>query len=652
MIAAADAGDWSERNQRHLVACIQQVRALLEGEIARHRGERISSPIVIDVAAGPAPSGKPYALEMLTGAFGLSSFERRVLLLCAAAELDGEVGRLCAALHGDSQLRAPTFALALAALPGASWSALSPDAPLRRCQLVTVLPGPVLTASPLRIEERVLHYLGGVEASEPRLAGVVEPLDGASVLSKSHRTVARQIADAWCNPRGPRALQLCGPGADDKLGIFADAARTLGLRAMRMPAHVLPSSPAEIDLLARLWAREAALGAAALLLDVTDGAPDSPHAIAQFVDQIESPLAIASRERRQGVRRPLVTIDVDKASAREQAETWRQSLGALREPANDAIDGLVAQFSLPSSAIQAMAQRAIEDCAAGGSPAEVLWNLCRMEARPQMDDQAQRIVPNATWDDLVLPDFEKQLLRNIVIHTRARARMHDAWGLSDRNVRGMSITALFAGSSGTGKTMAAEVMAAELKLDLYRIDLSQVVSKYIGETEKNLRRVFDAAEEGGAILLFDEADALFGKRSEVKDSHDRYANIEVSYLLQRMEQYRGLAILTTNLKDSLDAAFVRRIRFSVTFPFPSPQQRAEIWRRAFPRGVPTRNLSYELLARLNIAGGNIRNIAVHAAFLAADANSPIAMSHLLRAARVEFAKMERPLSDVEVRGWV
>jgi hypothetical protein len=652
MIAAADAGDWSDRNHRHLVACIQQVRAILEGEISRHRGERTSSPIAIDVAGSPAASGKPFALEMLTSAFGLSPFERRVILLCAAAELDGEVGRLCAALHGDPQLRAPTFALALAALPGAYWSALSPDAPLRRCQLVTVLPGPVLTASPLRIEERILHYIGGVEASEPRLSGVVEPLDALLVLSKSHRAVARQIADAWCNPRGPRAVQLCGPGAEDKRGIVAEAARTLGLRATRMLAHALPASPGEIDVFARLWAREAALGAAALLLDVTDGGPESPHAIAQFVDQIEGPIAIASRERRHGVRRPLVTVDVDKASAREQAETWRQSLGALREQANGSIDGLVAQFSLPSAAIYSTAQRAIEDCAAGGAPAEVLWNLCRVEARPQMDDHAQRIVPTAAWDDLVLPAFEKQLLRDIVVHTRARARMHDAWGLSDRVARGMSITALFAGSSGTGKTMAAEVLAAELKLDLYRIDLSQVVSKYIGETEKNLRRVFDAAEEGGAILLFDEADALFGKRSEVKDSHDRYANIEVSYLLQRMEAYRGLAILTTNLKDSLDAAFVRRIRFSIQFPFPTPEQRAEIWRRAFPRGVPTHDLAYDKLARLNVPGGNIRNIAVYAAFLAADANKPVTMTHLLRAARVEFSKLERPLSDAEARGWV
>jgi SpoVK/Ycf46/Vps4 family AAA+-type ATPase len=199
--------------------------------------------------------------------------------------------------------------------------------------------------------------------------------------------------------------------------------------------------------------------------------------------------------------------------------------------------------------------------------------------------------------------------------------------------------------------MAAEVLAQELRLDLYRIDLSQVVNKYIGETEKNLRRVFDAAEDGGAILLFDEADALFGKRSEVKDSHDRYANIEVSYLLQRMEAYRGLAILTTNMKEALDTSFLRRIRFVVQFPFPDAAQRSGIWRRVFPADTPTEQLDVGRLSRLNVAGGSIRNIAMYAAFLAADAGEPVRMGHLLRAARAEYAKLERPLTEADIGGW-
>jgi len=196
------------------------------------------------------------------------------------------------------------------------------------------------------------------------------------------------------------------------------------------------------------------------------------------------------------------------------------------------------------------------------------------------------------------------------------------------------------------------VLAKILDLDLYRIDLSSVVNKYIGETEKNLRRLFDAAEDSGVVLFFDEADALFGKRSEVKDSHDRYANIEVSYLLQRMEAYRGLAILTTNLKTALDTAFLRRLRFIVQFPFPDAMQRAEIWRRIFPAETPLANLDINKLARLNIAGGNIRNIALHAAFLAADEGAHVTMSHLLRAARSEYAKLEKPLTETESGGWL
>ena len=234
---------------------------------------------------------------------------------------------------------------------------------------------------------------------------------------------------------------------------------------------------------------------------------------------------------------------------------------------------------------------------------------------------------------------------------RRRATVYEDWGFAAQSARGLGISALFSGPSGTGKTMAAEVLARELRLDLYRVDLSATVSKYIGETEKNLRRIFDAAEEGGVILLFDEADALFGKRSEVKDSHDRYANIEVGYLLQRMEAYRGLAILTTNLKGSLDSAFLRRIRFVVQFPFPDVIQRTEIWRRVFPARTPASGLDERQLARLNVGGGNIRNIALGAAFLAAEADEPVRMPHLLRAAQVEYAKLEKPLTEAEAGEW-
>jgi SpoVK/Ycf46/Vps4 family AAA+-type ATPase len=269
-----------------------------------------------------------------------------------------------------------------------------------------------------------------------------------------------------------------------------------------------------------------------------------------------------------------------------------------------------------------------------------------------LEDLAQRIEPVSGWSDLVLPESQHRTLREIAVQVRHRARVYETWGFASKGARGLGISALFVGASGTGKTMAAEVLAHELQLDLYRIDLSQVVSKYIGETEKNLRRVFDAAETGGAVLLFDEADALFGKRSEVKDSHDRYANIEISYLLQRMESYRGLAILTTNIKTVLDVSFLRRLRFIVHFPFPDAELRAEIWRRIFPTDTPVDGLDVQKLARVNVAGGNIRNIAVHAAFLAAETDESVRMWHLLRAVRAEYAKIEKQLTGSEIRDWL
>ncbi|MCR0982752.1 ATP-binding protein [Roseomonas pecuniae] len=214
------------------------------------------------------------------------------------------------------------------------------------------------------------------------------------------------------------------------------------------------------------------------------------------------------------------------------------------------------------------------------------------------------------------------------------------------------MTALLHGPSGTGKTLAAEVLAGALGLDLWSVDLSALVSKYIGETEKNLRAAFEAAEASGAVLLFDEADALFGRRSEVKDSHDRYANQQASYLLQRMESFRGLAVLTTNFREAIDNAFLRRLRFVIGFPHPGPAERERLWRGAFPPAAPVGALDFARLAQANLAGGHIRNIALAAAFLAAEDGTPIGMAHLLRAARRECAKLERPLTPAEVAGWL
>jgi SpoVK/Ycf46/Vps4 family AAA+-type ATPase len=363
---------------------------------------------------------------------------------------------------------------------------------------------------------------------------------------------------------------------------------------------------------------------------------------------------VTSREPFHASQRPCLCLDICKPSAAEQKTLWQSALGRHAASLNGQVEAVVTQFNLDVRGIHAASAQVFQHLSTGSEDgsAPLLWDACRVQARPRLDDLAQRIESAAVWDDLVLPEVQRQILRDIATHVRQRATVYETWGFAAKGTRGLGISALFAGPSGTGKTMAAEVLAHALRLDLYHIDLSAVVSKYIGETERNLRRVFDAAEEGGAILLFDEADALFGKRSEVKDSHDRYANLEVSYLLQRMEAYRGLAILTTNMKTALDQAFLRRLRFVVQFPFPDVAQRAEIWRGIFPVHTPTEGLEIQKLARLNIAGGNIRNIALHAAFLAADAGVPVRMAHLVLAARSEYAKLEKPLTEAEVAGWV
>jgi hypothetical protein len=430
----------------------------------------------------------------------------------------------------------------------------------------------------------------------------------------------------------------------------------------RLRADDINPAAAHRDVLARLWDREAILSSSALVVAIDDvegpGAASAVRAATSLVDDLHGIVALTAREPVSVVGRATVRMHVARHDVEERRALWRSALGPAASRLNGQLDAVVAQFDLGIRGMRAASTEAlgrVADAArdrAGDSLADALWDSCRSQARTRLDDLAQRIEPSASWDDLVLPDPQSRVLLEIALQVRNRIKVYETWGLARKSRRGLGISALFAGPSGTGKTMAAEVLATELRLDLYRIDLAQVVSKYIGETEKNLRRVFDAAEEGGAILLFDEADALFGKRSEVKDSHDRYANIEVSYLLQRMESYRGLAILTTNMKSALDGAFLRRLRFIVQFPFPSQAQRIEIWRRIFPAETPVEGLDVVALARLNVAGGSIRNIAMNAAFLAADEGIPVSMSKLLHAATSEYAKLEKPLTDVEVGGWV
>jgi len=640
-LTAVEAMDWQTANQRYLVAALGRVREALERHAGHDAGEGDAERALAE-AAGALPA--PSALDAVCTNFGLSAFERDVLLLCAGVELEGAFAELCAAAQGDPRRAYPTFGLALAALPGAHWSAISPDAPLRRWRLVETSPGEGLASGPLRIDESVLHHLAGIATPDERLRALLTPLRPGPPLPSSRRAAADRIAALWSasgDERMPATVQLCGPDPIGRRAVAAAACAAFGLTAFVLDAADVPAVPAEREALARLWEREAALRAAALVVEFDERDADAHKAVVSFLEVVNGVRLASAREPLHSHVEPILRVDVPPLETDEHLAAWRASLdGGISA---DDLDAVAQQFRFGLDGIEAAAAQV-----RAGVP---LWEACRAQARPRLDDLAQRIYPAAGWDDLVLPDSQLATVREIAVHLRRRATVYEDWGFASKGARGLGISALFAGPSGTGKTMAAEVLAQELQLDLYRIDLSAVVSKYIGETEKNLRRVFDAAEAGGAILLFDEADALFGKRSEVKDSHDRYANIEVSYLLQRMEAYRGLAILTTNQKDALDPSFLRRIRFVVSFPFPDAAQRAEIWRRIFPKETPTKELDHLQLARLNVAGGNIRNIALGAAFAAADEGEPVRMNHLLRAARNEYAKLEKPLSESEIGGW-
>jgi hypothetical protein len=520
--------------------------------------------------------------------------------------------------------------------------------------MIEVGTGPALTVSPLRIDERVLHYLTGLDGLDERLAAMITPVPVSPSVIASHQEIADKIATMWrqgLSTGPPTVVQLCGDGLADMRALSAAACAALGLRLYAMSSAVLPAPPHEIEVLSRLWQREAALGSAVLLVECDDADGETLPRLRQFINRATCALIIIRRERTRLGHRQALTLDVPKPTAAEQRLAWSTALGPAAQKLNGHVDTLVAHFNMNCDAIQTASGEALAAFAGGRDLEPAIWSACRGVSRPRLEDLAQRIDGRARWEDLALPEPLIQVLHEIAAQVRHRLTVYERWGFGRVGARGLGISALFAGTSGTGKTLAAEVLATNLDLDLFRIDLASVVSKYIGETEKNLRRIFDAADQGGAILLFDEADALFGKRSEVKDSHDRYANIEVSYLLQRMEEFRGLAILTTNLRSSLDTAFLRRIRFTLQFPFPDAAQRAEIWRRAFPKQAPVDGIDIARLSQLSIPGGSIRNIALHAAFLAADEGSSLGMTHLLRAARSDYAKMEKALTEAEIDGW-
>lgn len=598
---------------------------------ARADRERDAAAALAQASRGdPSP-----ALVELADRFGLDGFERDVLLLTVLREL--EPG------HFVAPDRTPCFAMAMALFDQPAWAAMAPDRPLRHWHLVDGggfdggLDPRSWVTTPLHADERIVSYAKGVFHLDERIAAWLTPLAAAApeALPRSQVPSAMQLAELAAVPR---VTMVTGPDRGARRRVAATAAAMSGLRLYRMAADSMPADINRVGELALLWHRETLLAPVALLVEADDATDLAP--LRRFAGHTGGTLVVSAREPIALEFGRVPTVAVASATVAERREAWSLALG----PDRSALAArLAAQFAIGNGDIAAVTEQAAD------ADDATLWRRAREQARPATTGLALRVEVRATRAMLALPEPELALIDAIIAAVEHRSTVYDDWGYRDSLNRGLGITALFAGPSGTGKTMAAEVIAGALDLDLYRIDLSAVVSKYIGETEKHLARVFDAAEIAGAVLLFDEADALFGKRSEVKDSHDRYANIEIDYLLQRLECYSGVAILTTNMRAALDPAFTRRLRFIVQFPYPAPEDRLKIWQGALPAGVPTEGLDLPRLAQLDLSGGDIASVALSAAFAAAAAGTAVTMALLLDAARRELRKLDRPVNEAEFR---
>lgn len=619
---------------------------LHQGLTTLARGETPNLPPLDD----PPPQSP---IAELQDTFELNPFERDLLLLCLGATLDPAIAHLCNEITGQNH-RCPTLALALTLFAAADWGVFNAAHPLQAWQLIETAADFNPAHAALRLDPRILCFLLGQPALDSHLNGVVDfaPLPPSLPLPYSQQEIVREMCAAWRRAAAPLPLiQLTGPDPASH-GLLVEAVATeLGFTVGRLAAVNLPATTADLTQLRTHWEREACLSPAILLVDAetlpTENR-DRMATIATWLETLHTPVVISSSDRVLSLLRPHLSFGVANPSYREKRELWQVALGDQAPALDDTIAKLATQFALSPGTIKAAGEQ-VQPL----PPAEqhhALVTYCRTHARPKLDDLAQRIQPKASWNDLVMPQAQQALLLQIATQLHHQTQVYHQWGFG-RLGKGLGLSSLFYGPSGTGKTLAAEVLAQAFGYDLYRVDLSAVVSKYIGETEKNLRRIFDAATIGGVVLLFDEADALFGKRTQVRDSRDRHANQEVSYLLQRMESYSGLSILTSNFYNALDEAFLRRIRYVVQFPFPDAEQRTEIWRRVFPPQTPKQALKYDCLGQLDITGGNIRSIAMNAAFAAAAQRQPVSMRLIHQAALTEYKKLQRSLPGTMVSAW-
>ncbi len=594
--------------------------------------------------AWAALTAAPGPLGSLQRALGLDDISARIVAALAGPALAPELDRAYGLAAGDPARRRPDPALLAFLIGGADparrdavLDALEPGAPLRRHQLITFTAQDApLPVRPLRLADRIVDHLRGRAPLDESLAAacrVVDPaprLDALVLPDGAADRALRALGDG----AGPTRLLLVGPDGIGKATLACAAAGARGIGALRVDVAALGAAGLG------LAAREAALRGALLVLE-------SPGELAlDAALELPIPVAITATTRPGWLIRnvpALVELELAGPGLDERAALWQRALPAA-DPA--AIAGVAARYSFGGASIESAARRAAAAAWLRGDPAVTADDLSvasRQTFSHRLGELAQRIPAGFGWDDLVLPDETLDQLRDVVRFAHHRAFLLERWGFARKLPYGRGLSALLAGPPGTGKTMVAQLLAAELGHDLYRIDLAQVVDKYIGETEKNLGRIFDEATRAHAILFFDEADALFAKRTDVRSSNDRYANLEVNYLLQRMETHDGVTLLATNLDQGIDEAFRRRVGFAVQFELPDADQRARLWRSMFPPEAPlAAGIDWDALAdRFTMAGGYIKKAALHAATLAAEERRPIRSTDLWQAALREYRAMGR-----------
>ena len=610
----------------------------------------------------------PTALDTLCEAFKLTEFERQTLLLVVGAEIITSFSSSIGKINGSNQRDYPNFHLALDLFTSDGdfeYFSFSDNAPLLDWELVKFKSGEDGRCfKSLGVDARILDYLLGYSIIDKRLEKYISSISPDKFFTSNTKSfedislgITRAIETSIAAKEPMPLIQLSGSSINLKRQILATTLESLEFSLYELPLALMPSGEEQLEKLRFLWVREACLKNTVLLLNCEDvGKNDSQqlNLLKKFLNIMDAPVIVSTSERLALGEGMEIYWEIPKLTHPEQHQLWQRSLGEHASIIPQQIESMVANFQLTPSEIDRAARSSLITVNNYEQLCNKLWATCRERARPKLDELAKRIEPSAGWSDLILPDDRKEMLREMIAVVRHRNTVLHRWNFGNKKNRGLGLCALFAGTSGTGKTMAAEVIASELNLDLYSIDLSTVVSKYIGETEKNLKKLFDAAETGGVILLFDEGDALFGKRTEASDSKDKYANMEVSYLLQRIEAYSGLAIITTNIEDSLDSAFIRRLRYVVKFPFPGAAERAQIWQKVYPEGVLKDQTPriYQMLGQMEISGGLIYSIALKSAFIAADRGADgIYLDHIEQAARSEYTKIGRTLTVSETP-WV